>query len=55
VVTRRGEEAVVVVSADEFRRLTGQRSDFKEFLLSGPDLGALNLERVRDLPRETEL
>jgi prevent-host-death family protein len=55
MVTRRGEEVVVVVSANEFRRLTGNKPDFKDFLLSGPDLSALDLERVRDLPRDVEL
>lgn len=55
VVTRRGEEAVVVISAREFRRLTGATPDFKEFLLSGPDFSVLDLERVRDLPRDVEL
>ncbi len=54
-VTRRGEEVVVVVPAEEFRRLRGDKPDFKEFLLSGPDLGALDLERVADRPREVEL
>jgi antitoxin Phd len=54
VVTRHGEEAVVVVSAREYRRLTGV-PDFKEFLLGRPDLGVLDLERPRELPREIDL
>jgi hypothetical protein len=29
--------------------------DFKEFLLSGPDLRLLDLERSRELPRDIEL
>jgi prevent-host-death family protein len=55
VVTRRGDEAVVIMSADEFRRLTAEKPSFKEFLLSGPDLGDLDLTRRRDLPREVDL
>jgi prevent-host-death family protein len=55
VVTRHGEEVVVVVAAKEFHRLTGNKPDFKEFLLSGPDLSVLDLDRVRDLPRDVEL
>ncbi|HLH24575.1 MAG TPA: type II toxin-antitoxin system prevent-host-death family antitoxin [Chloroflexota bacterium] len=55
VVTRHGRDVVVVVAADEFRRLTSNKPDFKEFLLSGPDLSALDLERVRDLPRDVDL
>jgi prevent-host-death family protein len=56
-VTRHGEEVVVVVAADEFRRLTGNKPDLRDFLLSesGPDLSLLDLERQRDLPREVEL
>lgn len=55
VVTRRGEEVVVVLSAEEFRRLTGSAPDFKEFLVSMPDLDALELERDRDLARAVEV
>jgi prevent-host-death family protein len=55
VVTRHGEEVVVVVSAEEFRRTNGEKMDFKEFLLSGPDLSVLDLERPKELPRDVDL
>jgi prevent-host-death family protein len=55
VVTRRGEEIAVVVDIGEYRRLRGEEPDFKEFLLSVPDLDALDLERDMDLPRDVEL
>ena len=55
VVTRRGKEVVVVVPAEEFRRLTGDKPDFKEFLMSAPDLSVLDLERPREMPRDVEL
>jgi prevent-host-death family protein len=55
VVTRRGEEVVVVVPAEEFRRLTGDKPNFKEFLMSAPDLSVLDLERQKELPRDIEL
>ena len=55
VVTRHGEEVVVVLSAKEFRRLSGSTMDFKEFLMSGPDLRPLDLERAKDLPRDIDL
>ncbi len=55
VVTRRGEEVVVVVSAMEFQRLTEDTPDFKDYLLAGPDLSAMDLERPADLPRGLEL
>lgn len=50
VVTRHGEEVVVVVAAAEYRRLTRPTPDFREFLLDAPDLSVLDLTRQRDLP-----
>ncbi len=55
VVTRHGEAVVVVVSAEEYRRLTGSKPDFKDFLLSGPDLSVLEMSRSPDGPREIDL
>ncbi len=56
VVTRHGEEVVVVVSVEEFRRMDREKPDFKEFLLSAPDLSVLDLERPKDdFPRDVEL
>lgn len=52
VVTRHGEAVVVVVSAEEYQRLTGGRPDFKEFLLSAPDFREIDLTRRADLPRD---
>lgn len=58
VVTRHGEEVVVVVSAEEYRRMSGRdgekKMDFKEFLMSAPDLSVLDLERPREMPRDIE-
>lgn len=45
VVTRHGREVVVVLSADEFHRLTGDRQDFRDFLLAGPGFDDLEIER----------
>ncbi len=57
VVTRHGEEVAVVITAEEFRRLTGEKPDFKAFLLApdGPDLSVLDLERSTERPRPVEL
>ena len=52
VVTRHGEEVVVVVAADEYRRSQQVRPDFKEFLMSGPSFDDLELDRSSELPRE---
>src|SRR5215217_1742482 len=38
VVTRHGEEVAVVVSIEEYRRLTDELPSFKDFLLAAPDL-----------------
>ncbi len=55
VVTRHGEPIAVLISAEEYRRLNGEPLDFKAFLLSGPDLGDLEIQRASDLAREVEL
>lgn len=56
-ITRHGVEVAVVVAVDEYRRLTGDEPDLRDFLLDpdGPDLRILNLERRKDLPRDVEL
>jgi len=55
IVTRRGREAVVVVSAKEFRRLSGNIPDFKNYLLSGPDFEELDIERSKEPARVIDL
>ncbi len=54
-VTRHGDVVAVVLSAEEYRRLTAPPQDFKDFLLSSPDLSLLDLDRPRELAREVEL
>ena len=54
VVTRHGEEVAVLISAEAYRKLSGV-PDFKEFLLSGPDLSKLDLERSKEPTRVVEL
>ncbi len=54
-VTRHGEEVVVVVPVEEYRRLVGEKPDFKEFLMNAPDLSVLDLERQKGMPRDIEL
>ncbi len=57
VVTKHGEEVVVVVPVEEFRRMSkdGEKMDFKEFLMSAPDLSVLDLERPKEFPRDVEM
>lgn len=54
-ITRHGEEVVVIVPAREYQRLTGEKPDFKEFLVNAPALDELDIRRDRSLPREVEL
>lgn len=55
VVTRHGEEVVVVMGAEEYHALAKDKPDLRDFLLDGPDLGLLDLERRREMPRDIEL
>lgn len=55
-VTKHGREAVVVVAADEYERLTRPTRSLIEFIRDAPDaLGELDLERVQDTGRDVEL
>jgi prevent-host-death family protein len=51
VVTRHGEEIAVVVDIEDYRRLKGEVSDFKDYLRSGPGFDDLDLTRSTELPR----
>ena len=51
VVTRHGEEIAVVIDIADYRHLTGETAEFKEYLQSGPDLGDLDLTRSTERPR----
>ncbi|MEV0200471.1 type II toxin-antitoxin system Phd/YefM family antitoxin [Nonomuraea sp. NPDC050691] len=55
IVTRHGEDVAVIIDMAEYRRLKGDEPDFKEFLLSAPDLSELDLTRSKELPREIDL
>jgi prevent-host-death family protein len=55
VVTRHGEAVVVVISAEEFKRLKGKKRSLKEVLLSGPPLDDLEIERSKEPTRIVEL
>lgn len=55
LVTRRGQEAVVVLSAHEYRRITKQDRNLIETLLQAPRGEPLELERSREPIRDVEL
>lgn len=55
-ITLRGKEAAVVVSAEEYRKLTHVPTRLSDFFRQSPLHGVqLDLERSRDTPREVEL
>jgi prevent-host-death family protein len=55
-ITRRGRDAVVVVSAEEWERKTRRKGNLFEFLQNSPlrDAG-IEFERAQDGPREIDL
>jgi prevent-host-death family protein len=55
VITRGGVERVVVVSAEEYRRLTAHQPNLREYLLGGPKVDGFEAVRERDLGRKVGL
>ena len=53
-VNRRGD-AVVIMAAKEYERLTGKRQTFKSYLMTGPTFDGLDLARSRDTGRDVKL
>jgi len=55
-ITRRGREAVVIVSAEEWKRKTRRKGNLAEFFANSPLRGSgLDPERLDDEPRKIEL
>lgn len=54
LISRRGEPAAVLLSVQEYDRLSQPRPSFKEYLSSGP-LGDLEIERLNTGWREIDL
>ena len=55
-ITRRGQKAVVVVSAEEWQRKTKRKGNLAEFFAASPLRGSdLKIKRSKDGPREIEL
>ena len=55
LVTRRGEEAVVILAAHDYRRLSGQTPRLMDCLLNAPRGEPLALERSRETVRDLVL
>ena len=54
-ITRRGKDAAVLLSMEDFRRLTGATGDLVSFLRGSPLATDLQLDRDPDTGREIEL
>jgi prevent-host-death family protein len=55
VVTKHGNDAVVVVSVEEYKRLREGGPSIVEFIRSAPDFDLLDLDRAGDRGRDVEL
>ena len=55
LVTRRGEEAVVILAAKDYRRLSGQTTNLMDCLLNAPRGEPLVLDRSRESIRDLVL
>jgi prevent-host-death family protein len=55
-ITRKGREAVVVVSVEEWKRKTTRKGNLAEFFAASPLRGSgVRIVRTRDRPREIDL
>ncbi len=55
-ITRKGKNAVVVVSDEEWQRKTKRKGNLAEFFAASPLRGSgLKIKRSKDGPREIEL
>jgi len=52
---QRRDQAVVVLAEEEYERLMGDRPGFKEYLMGGPGLSDLDLDRDESPMREVSL
>jgi prevent-host-death family protein len=55
LVTRRGEEAVVILAAKDYRRLSGQTTNLMDCLLNAPRGEPLVFDRSREPIRDLVL
>jgi len=56
IITRHGEPVVVVIAAEEFRKMRGPKTKLSAFLARSPLREvSLDLRRRKDFPRKTAL
>jgi antitoxin Phd len=55
-VTKHGHHAVVILSSDDYKKMTKSKTDLVTFLRTSPLMGeSLDISRNKDLPRDIEL
>jgi antitoxin Phd len=55
IVTRHGEDRVVVLSIEDYENMEPLKKSLKELLLGGPKFDDLEIEREPDFGREIDL
>jgi len=54
-ITRRGEDAVIVMGIKEYQKLNKKQLSFGEYLLAGPKFDDLDIKRAKGSAREVDL
>jgi prevent-host-death family protein len=54
-ITKRGEEAVIVIGIKEYQKLKQKKLAFNEYLLAEPKFDDLEITRAQGVSREIEL
>jgi prevent-host-death family protein len=55
IITRHGSEHAVVLSITDYRSLTAQRANLRDYLLGGPKVETFDIKRTRDTGRKIRL
>jgi antitoxin Phd len=55
IITKHGAERAVVLSMEEYRALTAHKPNLRDYLLNGPIVDDLDIERNSDTGREITL
>ncbi len=53
-ITRRGESAVIVLSIDDYKKMSKKNGTIVDFFKNSP-LADLDLKRIKDFPRDFSL
>jgi len=54
-ITKRGEDAVVIISMEEYKKMAKPKQPLNEFLLKGIKVEGLEIERVKGKARRVDL